>query len=847
MSALGDMKADVAADAEAKRARRWKSEIELAGKREKNWRDEAKKIVSRYRGAERKKNSFNILWANTEILRPALYSNLPKPDVRRRFKDSDPVGKAVSEILERGLYISIDHYSADCTFKNDVLDALLCGRGISRIRYLPTIKETPAVADDEVSEDEPEPKVEEELDYEQVMVEHVDWQDFRHGDGRTWDEVPWSGFRCKLTEDEAEGKFGEDAVRGIKYSQPVIEDDDNKEVMTEVEKVAEFWEIWDKNTRTVFFINNDAQRRLYPLDTPKGEPPLDFHGFFPCPDPLRIIENTGSLIPIPIYRLYEQQAMELERITGRMNKIVDGLKLRGAYDSSLGEMADIVASEDNELTPVSKAAAWRDNGGLDKAITWVPIGPAASVLEALGKSRDTCKQIIYEITGISDIVRGASVASETATAQNLKAQYASVRLKRMQSEVQRYTRDVMCLMAEVLAEKFDQKTLQSMTGLNFPTMEQKQQAQMSMQPQPGQPPQPPNPGVQAMLQMPTWDQIMEALRNDALRSFKVDVETDSTIASTINDDMKSLSEVITALGQTMQVFTPLVQAGAMPLEAAKEIVLAVSRRAKLGMAVEDALEKMQKPPPTPPPPDSSLQVAQIKAQSDQQLAQMKQQSEQQASQLEAQLEQAKMQAQLQAEAAVAEKEAQMKAQLDAVQKQHEKEQEQARLQAESLRAAAQLETQRQIADADNATKMRIAEMQQAHDAALQEQKLAHDAQMAALMPSVETKGGDAKPAKKAVAAEPQAADYKAAESDSGGGLEELMPIVTQMAAVVGRPKIVKRDGNGNISGLEHEASSQITPPADVSELKKIMGEIASHLTKPKKIIRDADGKVIGVE
>src|SRR5579859_6377635 len=131
-------------DAQAKEsgdARRWKKELQLAKKRERDWFTDAEKIVARYRGEEKKRNRFNVLWSNTEILRPAIYNSRPNPDVRRRFRDADPVGKAVSEVLERALSVFVDLDDTDDSIKNDVLDSLLVGRGVSRIRYVPTIVE----------------------------------------------------------------------------------------------------------------------------------------------------------------------------------------------------------------------------------------------------------------------------------------------------------------------------------------------------------------------------------------------------------------------------------------------------------------------------------------------------------------------------------------------------------------------------------------------------------------------------------------------------------------------------------------------------------------------------------
>ena len=142
-----DLALDTRKEADAtpeKEVRRWLLEIKLAQKREKDFRTTAKDILEKYRGKLKKKNSFNILWSNTEVLRPALYNSPPKPDVRRRFRQNDVLGKAVAEVAERSLTYCVDAYDLDNCLKNDVLDALLPGRGVSRIRYVPKFKKTEA-------------------------------------------------------------------------------------------------------------------------------------------------------------------------------------------------------------------------------------------------------------------------------------------------------------------------------------------------------------------------------------------------------------------------------------------------------------------------------------------------------------------------------------------------------------------------------------------------------------------------------------------------------------------------------------------------------------------------------
>jgi len=701
-------------------AHTWKKELTLATKREKNWFKEAEKVVARYRGEERKKNRFNVLWSNTETLRPAIYNSRPNPDVRRRFRDADPLGKAVSEVLERSLMVMIDYECTDQTLKNDTLDGLLCGRGVSRIRYIPSLKQVGDKAklpgerseqsggkdddNDEIGVQAGEEQ--EEVEYEQVLPEHVDWRDFRHGYGRVWDEVPWVAFRHKLSRPDALKKFNEQDLRQVKFAVAEQEEPKAVEGAQETGKVAEFWEFWDKIDERVFFTQEECDELIFPKDNPEGTPPIAFSGFFPVPEPLRIIEDTGSLLPVIPFSLYQNQADELDKISARIDKTVADMRARAMYDSQLSELNDLMTATDGEMIPIQNAKAWLDSGGLDKAISWFPIEKLVAVLEALYEARDRQKAIIDELTGISDIIRGATDPDETRGAQELKQTNYSVRLSRMQKEVQRYAKDLIRLAADAMCAKFEPATFAEMTELQFPTQQQKAlaQQQAQMPPQPGQPPPPPNP----MLQMPTWEDVIGLMRSTAMRRFKVDVETDSTIAATLSSDMQGLTQVMVGISEMLEKLAPIIQSGAMPIDAAKELVMAVIRRARMGMAVEDAFDKMKAP--NPPGPPEAVQVAQIKAQTDQQANQQKAQLDAQKTQIEQQAQTANRQAELQMEAQKAQLDAQIELQKDAQEKQHELALKQHEADLKLRELAMQLENERLIADANNQTKVMVAEI-----------------------------------------------------------------------------------------------------------------------------------------
>lgn len=664
--------------------RRWLKELDLAGSTEKEWRDTGEKIWKRYRGRARRKSSFNILWSNTETLAPALFNTPPSPDVRRRYRDEDPVGKIVAQLLERCLEFQTDTEQFMHAVKQDVLDTLLPGRGVSRVRYVPTLVPMDGEAGESADDSEPSDGQEEtgygeEVAWEQCEVEHVQWDDFRHGPGKTWCEVRWVAFRHRMTKDQIAELAGMDASKAISYDACQDETIDKDTDLKTVFGTTEVWEIWCKDDRKVRFVcKGYINRFLKQMDDP-----LRLIDFFPCPRPIYAIADSSSLTPVPLFEQYREQADELDMVSQRINRIVGALKVRGVYDATVAEMAQLMSADDNKLIPTQNAALWLEKGGLEKAIYWMPIEQAANVLKVLYENREQSKQIVYELSGVADVRRGATDPNETLGAQKLKANFGDQRISGLKLDIERYVRDMMRLMSEVMSDKFQPETLLRMSQMQIPTEAEVQQklaqtqAQAAQQAQ-GQPPEAMQQAVmQAMQQLgpkpQTWEQVEAVLKDDATRMFKIDVETDSMVSATAAEDMAGLREVLSGVRDVMQAFAPAVEAGAMPAEAVKQIIMVVCRRAKMGSAVEDELDKITQPKPKQ---DPSAQIAQQKAQADMQATQMKAQSAAQIAQIKAE-----------SDAKIAQIEAQMQQQTDMVRQQAEAAQHQAKLQAEGQLAA----------------------------------------------------------------------------------------------------------------------------------------------------------------
>lgn len=649
----------------------WTQELSAALKREKNWRKRGAELVDVYEcGKEAIKHPYNILYSNTETLSPALYNQAPRPRVKPRYVQKDNALTRLAALMgQRLLQHGLDNGDPttaefDEIMRMAVTESLVPGRGLIRIRYNAIFQ--PSVEDGaEESGETTEPKneasdgdeasvesesggesngdegagesaqggneqvsaVAEQLSSEECLFEAVSWDDFLHGAGKEWTDVPWVAFRHYMTKEDLEDNFQVTAKRmeQLVNASSVVEDGGatsltamfattSEEMGQEDKDLREpVWEIWDKVARKVLFISLGEQSPLKEVDDP-----CKLQGFFPIPRPLQLYRKMKDLVPQALYEAYRQQAEELNDITIRITKITRAMRIRGFYNSGVEQLGDLMKQDDNTLLPLTNAGQITAQGlKLDDAIWLFPIEKLVPVLQQLYNQRQQAKTIIFELTGIADIMRGSSQASETLGAQQIKSQWGTLRLKRMQKEVARFSRDALRIYLEMMVTHVSSELLRAMTGLPFPTQAEQQQmlqayqqsvAQAQMQGQPA-PPQPPE------MAAPTLEVIVESLRTDMLRNFSIDVETNSTVDAEATEDKQDMAEMMNALAQFLNGVAPLVQSNALPMDAAKLIMINLLRRFNMGGDIEEAIMAVQPP-------------SQGGAAEQQQLAQMKQALEQ---------------------------------------------------------------------------------------------------------------------------------------------------------------------------------------------------------------------------
>jgi hypothetical protein len=655
----------------------------------KRWEARVDRIVKKYKDDSRYDRNpnarFNILWSNVQTIQPAIFARLPRPDVSRRFRDNDPIGRVASMMLERALEFELEHYGDyKSAMNNAVLDRLLGGRGVAWVRYEPHIvgeKETDEPDDGfEVTEDSDEAETlegmanedQERIEYECCPVDYVHWRDFGHTVGRTWEEVTAVWRRVYMSRPALCERFGEE----LGYKIPLdTKPDDLKQSYKSDDGVYEalIYEIWDKETGKVLWISKSLGKILDERDDPLG-----LENFWPCPKPLYSTLTTDSLEPIPDFVIYQDQARELDVLCDRIDGLINALKVRGVYDASASELQRLFSEgENNTMIPVHNWMAFAEKQGMKGAIDLVDLAPFASALMSCYQAMEQVKGQIYELMGIADIQRGQTDPSETLGAQIIKSNNAAGRLKTQQHAVVDFATSLLTIKAQIICNHFTDDTLIKISGAMQLSEQDKQYI----------------------------PQAIELLRDEAAKNFRIEVTSDSMIYQDEQQEKADRTAFLAAVGQFISMALPTAQAAPelapMLMEMLKFGVTSFKAGKQLEGIIDQTADDMRKQHEAskgqPKPPALEIQKAQ-----------MDNQSKMQQIQMQAQVEQAKLQGQMQLEKAKQEYQAQenqLKFQLEEQRNQMDREME---LKVAQMKMMTERNTQVLLAHINNGAKIEVA-------------------------------------------------------------------------------------------------------------------------------------------
>lgn len=520
---------------------------------------------------------FALFWASMEILKPAIYAKPPKPVAAPRFKDGGKLEKTVAELIERCLESVFDRGDIDQVMLGVRDDLALTNRGVAWVTY-----ETDAKGGGQ-----------------RICIEHLDRADFRHELALSWSHVGWAARRGWMTKLAMEKRFPGVDVEGANFE---TRREDRDRGSTDSSAKAGVWEVWSKTDNKVYWVTEGV-----PVILDEAEPHLNLRSFFPCPRPAYGTLNRRSLVPVPDYRRYARHLDQVNVLTARIYTLLNQVKLKVLIPAG-GDIATAVetalTSEDDRIVIPVPAAAFNAAAAGGNLMLTVPLTEVATTIQGLIEARGQLIEDFYQLSGISDIMRGATEAQETLGAQQLKTQYGSVRVRDKIDELARIARDIAAICAEIVSANFSKETLLDLSRMTIPTKaeistktkeveksardalkaladEAENIAQQPPQPGPDGQPQQVDPAaaekefterqqaiigqfqpiLRQLADTVVLEDVMEMLRDEKVRNLTIDIETDSTVLTDEMAEKQSRSEFLNAFSSASAAVMALMQAG----------------------------------------------------------------------------------------------------------------------------------------------------------------------------------------------------------------------------------------------------------------------------------------------
>jgi len=559
---------------------RWLGRISREVDAHKNWRDKAKESRDAFDPKE-KQPAFPIYWSIINIIKAAIFAKAPVPDVRKRWAENQG-GDKQAQIVERSLVYDMDVEDFDGEANLAVEDYLVEALGVSKVELETVTEERPVFDPTDPTvvldingaplEQGPDgkplvaPATQKVIAKQGVRHVHFSARDFHWEPQKSWKRVGWVGFDHHMSRADIKAQF---RVK-LKASTTAGEGGDSDKAASQKYEVREVvHEVWDLKAKKRLFVSECHHDVLE-----EGPLPMDLASRFPCPRPMMTNVASNDLLPRPDYQKIKGQCDSIDTLTGRIRALVKQLKDIGFYDAQLGELGDLQDLEDGQLKPVESllerlGQAPGVKAGFDSVVAKEDLSNKVSVIRELIVQRESEKNALFETLGIADIIRGASDPRETMGAQQLKGQWANVRIGPKMREVARYFRDLARIQAEVTGKYVQREQLEKRTGMAISDQEYKQ------------------------------------LQSELGTAYVVDIETDSTLAQDASQDKADTLELLKVLSDYMARWLPMVSAGQLPASFVKELLLMAARPYKNGRQLVDELNSL---------PDDAQQLQQFQQQ-----------------------------------------------------------------------------------------------------------------------------------------------------------------------------------------------------------------------------------------
>jgi hypothetical protein len=632
---------------------------------------------------QRRWTKFPLWWSVWKIRQPLVFARMAVP-ILKDTQGDDPYGRTacvIGERLTRGILKTFDAFEE---FESSVDDFLITNFGQGRPYYRKDeVVEEEKIRLQVVEQPAPEPIMDEQgqpmeseplpplfitpngeqVPQEQVLSddmgpyilsgaeiaidnEEIYWTAGLYNnmyidpDAKRWSQVTRIAYECEYSYREFKEKFGEKALNKLavddyeehRSGKPIkvfeYYDKFLKEVRWFAENSADFFQpkaMAEANTSALKEVKEapeSGESEAVEYETVDNSDIYGLSGFFPCTAPLVMNQSTREFWPTPEYFQVQDILDDIHSIVGRMFLLTKAIRVRFLFDSSVTELKSLIGEtgEGGGLgVPNLEQSLMNNNGKLSNLVAYFPVAEMIEGLQNMYQAFEQRLNMFYQLTGISDLIRGQTNpdSDKTFGERQMEGKFSLNRVEPLQRKVQEWVKDNYQLMMEMALKMFSQESLDQYITPQTLDPEDKQR----------------------------YVAALEILKNNKRRRFRVDFETDSTIAINEQWRKKQATELANTLTKAMESVANVAETqpelAGTELAVLKHLIGEFSDGKlfidEIQDSIEQVIQKVSQPKPEGPNPDemkmqlesAKLQLEREKMTSDMQLEQLKLQSEQQ--------------------------------------------------------------------------------------------------------------------------------------------------------------------------------------------------------------------------
>lgn len=467
-----------------------------------------------------------------------------------------------------------------------------------------------------------------DIENERIVGEPLLYKDILiDPDIRRWPRCERLAFKLHFSVPSFKAHFGTAAYHALPK-----DDDLGDDEATPKKQNLVVWEIWDRYEKKCYWLPDNGEEFIEPVANTLPEEfeeeeqlngLYDLDGLFPCPEPLISNQSTDEFWPVPEYYQLVEIIEDIHTIFSRMMALTRAIRARVMFDSSIEGLKEALneATEGDAFGVDNLAASLINNGGtLEAVVQYIPVEKMVAALASIYQAFEQRLNLIYKLTGTSDLLQGlvTDPTQRTFGERQMMEKYALNQLAEPQRKMQEFVRDCYELMTEMALKNFKDESLERyIIPATLPPVHQQ-----------------------------NYNAALALLKDDRKR-FRIELETDSTIALNEQYDKAMRAELVNTLTGAIEKVSNIAtqQPGLLEIELhALKFMIQGFRQGKMfqqeiNLAIDRVIQQTQQAAqqPQPDPAQIQIQIEQQKLAIEQQKAATEGQAKMMGIQLEGQV------------------------------------------------------------------------------------------------------------------------------------------------------------------------------------------------------------------